>query len=308
MRSTCLWVLPFLVFGCGDDDASGDAGPGADASVDVGADSDIVDPPEFDGGPDVGRDSGTDGGVDAGPGGSAGCGMPSALPTGEWVGDTIEAGGMTRNYFVWLPEGYDPARPYPVVYQFHGCSDNPMRENNNVPVQRESGADAIHVRGRAVENCWDNSADGSGVAYFDAIVPHIESTFCADPERRFATGYSSGSFMTHQLACVRGDMLRGVALIAGGGGGGECVGNVAALLIHDENDPQVNIMAGRMGRDRLLARNGCGSDTTDVDPDPCVAYSGCGENPVVWCETMGMNHMRQDGLAAPAFWNFLSSL
>ena len=49
-------------------------------------------------------------------------------------------------------------------------------------------------------------------------------------------------------------------------------------------------------------------DATAVDPESCVAYSGCGENPVVWCETMGMQHMRQDRLAAPAFWNFLSSL
>jgi len=84
--------------------------------------------------------------------------------------------------------------------------------------------------------------------------------------------------------------------------------SAAQLLIHDQNDPTVAIMTGRMARDRLLARNGCGMDATAVDPESCVAYSGCGENPVVWCETMGMQHMRQDRLAAPAFWNFLSSL
>lgn len=307
MRSWTRWCsLCCFLFACSDDDAdfdggidAGDVGARFDAESDAGTDAGDM--------PDAAMDSGSsDAERDAGMTGSAGCGMASDLATEEWVPGTVEAGGMTREYWVWLPAGYDPSRPYPVVYQFHGCSDN--RESNNVPVQNESGADAIHVRGRAIERCWDNAPDGSGVAYFDAIVPRIESTFCADPERRFATGYSSGSFMSHRLACSRGDMLRGIAVIAGGGGGGECVGNVAALMIHDRGDPQVDVMAGRMARDRLLARNGCDMESTAVDPDPCVEYSGCGENPVVWCETMGMQHMRQDGLAAPAFWNFLSSL
>jgi len=28
----------------------------------------------------------------------------------------------------------------------------------------------------------------------------------------------------------------------------------------------------------------------------------------VWCQTSGQNHARQDGLAAPIFWDFLSTL
>jgi hypothetical protein len=28
----------------------------------------------------------------------------------------------------------------------------------------------------------------------------------------------------------------------------------------------------------------------------------------VWCQTAGQDHSRQDGLAAPIFWSFLSSL
>lgn len=247
--------------------------------------------------------------TDAGPtGGTAGCGRAAELATDEWVERTIDVAGTARTWFVHLPAGYDPSRAYPVVYQFHGCSDQPTRENNNVPVERESGADAIHVRGRAVDSCWDTSPDGPDVAFFDALVAEVEATWCADTSRRFATGYSSGSFMTHRLGCIRGDVLRAVASIAGGQAGRSCAGTVAALLIHDRDDTTVNISASEGTRDAYVLANGCDATRTATDPSPCEAYDGCDPGlPVVWCETSGMSHARQDGLAAPAFWGFLSS-
>jgi len=248
--------------------------------------------------------------TDAGSGGGTpGCGAAPAISTGEWVTSTLDVGGATRDWAVFLPAGYDPDRRYPVVYQFHGCSDGPVRENNNVPVQRESGADAIHVRGRAVDRCWDTSTDGPDMAFFDTMVATIEATYCADPGRRFATGYSSGSFMSHRLACVRGDVLRAVATIGGGQGGRGCSGTVAALIVHDRDDGTVNISASEGARDAHVERNACGSTRTSVDPSPCETYDSCTPGmPVTWCETMGMGHSRQDGFAAPAFWAFLSSL
>ena len=238
-----------------------------------------------------------------------GCGVVPGIPAGQWVERSLTVEGAARAYFVWLPDGYDPNHAYPVVYQFHGCSDN--RETNNVPVQSESGDAAIHVRGRAVDTCWDDAVDGSGVALFDAVVPAVEGDFCADSTRRFATGYSSGSFMVHRLACIRAHMLRGVATIAGGHGGSDCTGAVAALLIHDQDDTTVNISASEAARASHLERNGCDVDATRTPTDhpPCEAYAGCTAGlPVVWCQTAGMGHSRQDSLAAPAFWDFLSAL
>lgn len=297
------WVSYGLVAlatgGCGDDTQAAAGGGGTDAGGNgsgAGTSSDG-------GGP-------SDGGAGAGvPIGSEGCGIPLAETTGEWLPKTVDVGGTLREYFVYLPAGYDATQPYPVVYQFHGCSTSPDKENNNVPIQNESGADAIIVRGRAVGDCWENAPDGPDVAFFDALVATTEASYCADEERRFAAGYSSGSFMTHLLACVRGAELRGVASIAGGQTGSGCTGNVAALLIHDSDDGTVNISASIGARDQYLAANGCDATTTPFDPSPCVSYDGCDPGlPVVWCQTAGQDHSRQDELAAPAFWNFFSSL
>lgn len=269
------------------------------------------DPPAADAADD--GDGGGGGGVDA-PGvtpGTPGCGEPSAIATRTWVSMPIDLAGVPREYFVRLPDGYDPTRRYPIVYQLHGCSSSPNREANNVPVENASGDDAIHVRGRAAASCWDTAASGVDVAYFDAMRTEVEARWCVDPARRFATGYSSGAFMAHRLACLRGDLLRGVATIAGGQGGSSCAGPVAALLIHDENDSTVAIRASVQARDNHLARNGCATATapTPTAHPPCVAYSGCATGlPVVWCQTSGQDHARQDGLATPIFWDFLSTL
>jgi poly(3-hydroxybutyrate) depolymerase len=241
---------------------------------------------------------------------SAGCGMASTIPTGMWTKRTVDSGGP-RDLWVWTPASYDPATPYPIVYELHGCSSSPNREANNVPVERNIGDKAILVRGRAAANCWDTATNGPDVPYWLAIVEDVEGAFCVDTARRFLTGYSSGAFMTHRLACIHGDKLRGVATIAGGQAGNNCTGNVGALLIHDLNDGTVNISQSENARNNHLTRNACTSPpaSSPTANPPCVEYAGCAtDKPVVWCQTTGKNHDRQDGLAAPIFAAFIESL
>lgn len=242
---------------------------------------------------------------------SAGCGRAASGALGSFVSRSITVNGAAREYFVRLPTGYDSNRAYPVVYQFHGCSTAAARQDNNVPVHNASTTNAIIVRGRAAANCWDTATAGPDVPYVDAMIADAEQGFCADTSRRFATGYSSGSFMTHRLACIRGALFRGVATIAGGQSGSMCTGNVAALLIHDTNDGTVNISASIQARDNHVMRNRCNATAarTPISPMPCEQYTGCTAGlPVAWCQTSGQDHARQDALAAPAFWNFLNAL
>lgn len=241
---------------------------------------------------------------------SPGCGAPAGIASGAWQSRAITVGGAARSLQVWLPADYDPARAYPVIYELHGCSGSPQRETNNVPVEREVGSDAIAVRGRAASGCWDTALGGPDVPYFDAMLADVEAAFCVDTTRRFVTGYSSGAFMAHRVGCIRGAQLRGVATIAGGQGGSNCTGDVAALMIHDANDPIVPVSDSEDARASHLARNACTTPPTSAPtaPAPCATYAGCAaDRPVVWCETTGKAHDRQDALAAPAFWGFISA-
>ena len=295
MRTTLL-TLSLLVVVAGCDDGGSGSLDGSDGG----------------GGGDDGGNGDGGAGADGNTGpitGSAGCGTASSIATGAWVQRSINVNG-TRDLWVWLPANYDPARAYPVIYELHGCSTGPNRETNNVPVERQVGSDAIAVRGKAASNCWDTATTGPDVPYFDAMLQDVEGAFCVDTSRRFLTGYSSGSFMSHRLGCIRGANLRGIATIAGGQSGTSCTGNVAALLIHDLNDTTVNISASVQARDNHLTRNACTAppSSTPNNHPPCEDYAGCAAGKgVTWCQTTGMNHSRQDVLAAPIFWAFIQS-
>ena len=245
---------------------------------------------------------------------SGSCAPVTSDPTLTWVEKPINVSGTLRRYYEWLPQNYDANRHYQVFYEFHGCSSDADPQNNHPPTQTLSGTEAIHIRMRAAAECWDLSTSGVEYTYFDAVVATVENTLCTNPARRFATGYSSGAFMAHYLACWRGAKLRGVATIAGGYGPvppTNCTGNVAALLIQDDDDQTVEPWKTISARDDHIARDGCDPNaaTTPFDPAPCQQYSGCKPGyPVVWCETTGQDHSSQPNLSAPAFWHFLSTL
>jgi polyhydroxybutyrate depolymerase len=254
------------------------------------------------------------GGVAGGTGGSSGgapmksggCAMATTQMLDRWVESTVMVNGAGRPYSVYLPTGYDPMRAYPVVVLLHGCGSG----TNNLPMEDETGADAILIRGTgsAASTCWTTTADGADVAFFDAMVTDVKARFCTDTTRFFAVGYSSGSWLANQLGCIRVPTLRAIATVAGGNPGvRNCGGPIAQIFVHDEGDNSNGISGSESARDRLLTENGCDESIEPVaeDPSPCVRYQGCDPGyPVKWCATTGEGHNRQDNMAAPAFWNF----
>ena len=265
------------------------------------------------GAPGDGGASGASGGS-AGTGGastgSEGCEQPTDLATASWVETAVDVGGNMRPYSVWLPTGYDPARAYPVIFLLHGCGSG----TNNPPLQDATGGDAILVRGTGSDgSCWNTDANGPDIPYIDAMVADVKARFCANTSAFFAVGYSSGSWLASQLGCMRSDVFRGLATIAGGlPGVSNCKDTpIAHMFVHDLDDEDNIIEWNEPARDRLLSLNGCDMppSSTPVDPAPCESYQGCDPGyPVIWCATSGQEHARQDSLVVPAFWNFFQSL
>jgi polyhydroxybutyrate depolymerase len=233
-----------------------------------------------------------------------------------FVEHETQAGGFDRSYFVWLPAGYDPMRAYPLMIMGPGCGGN---GENAIPVQNETGADAIVVglnisAEAAGRDCFmTESAESPELAYFDAMWAEVSAAYCVDTARVFYGGFSSGSWLANLLGCARADVLRAQGNVAGGPSPiPECPGPVAAIMIHDENDGSNGIGGGEASRDRILEQNGCTGTNTmpwNVDYPECQLYIGCpAEYPVVWCPTSGQGHDPQNDFSAPAFWDFLMSL
>jgi polyhydroxybutyrate depolymerase len=358
LRSCLALALGALSFGCSVDDvdvgnpstAGGSAGTtsttsggssagatttgasGSAAQVGGSGDQSIV----ADGGGGGGGAGGAGGGTAGGAGGmtsaggagpaapSPGCGMAAGQALGSWVEQPkLSVNAKDRQWWIWLPTGYDPAKAYPVVFTFHGCGG----PDNYLPMQKVAGDKAILVRGTGItdDGCWQYGATGDDVKFFDAMLAELEAKRCVDQGRVFTTGYSSGSWLVNTLNCERGDKLRASGSVSGGVAvnTAKCPGSAtpanpaqpkefARIFLHDLDDTTNKFMGAGNDKElaRLIAANHC-MPTAPVpeDPAPCARYQGCDAGmPVIMCHTMGKMHDRQDTLATTAFWKLFSSL
>jgi polyhydroxybutyrate depolymerase len=269
---------------------------------------------------------------------SAGCGMPpnQALMTYVEYKETVTLPAGTnplwaaRDYFVWLPAGYDPTRAYTTVFLGPGCGGT---GKDVVPVQMASTSNAILIgldpdppaEGRPCFNT--ESPTTPEIPYFDETLKQVEANFCIDTSRIFIAGFSSGSWLADTLGCVRAGVIRGQGNAAGELQGGlTCSGQpIAAMMNHDMGDPSNSYQQDYDGaRAAILMRNGCSTTTMPYDPGIttndtdlmghpilCVQYQGCKPGyPLVWCPTTGYGHSDQtaSGLSTIGWWKFWEML
>ena len=142
--------------------------------------------------------------------------------------------GVTREYILKLPSGYDPANstPLPLIINFHGnggCAgafsqatyDGPsdltaLANNHNVIVAYPQGI--VRVKGAAE---WDPGAGGGSdlnnndVYFTQQLIAHINADHTIDATRIYATGYSNGGMMAYGLACSLGSQIAAVGIMSG---------------------------------------------------------------------------------------------
>jgi polyhydroxybutyrate depolymerase len=239
--------------------------------------------------------------------------MPASHALGSWFErPRLNVNNEDRQWWVWLPADYDPMRPYPVVFTLHGCGG----PNNFIPMQEETGNDAIVVRGTGADDgCWTYGGEGDDVKFFDAMLAALQAQYCMDSSRVFSMGYSSGGWMTNTLECTRGDKLRATGTMSGGRAGNatNCKGKFARATVHDLDDGTnpFDEQGASEELDRVLAQNHCNTSLPPImeAPAPCARYQGCDEGyPVIACRTEGEGHNRQDDLSMEVFWKLFSSL
>lgn len=125
---------------------------------------------------------------------------------------SIESNGLTVSYALYVPEGYDPAREYPLVMAFHGAGE---RGTNLVNIERhrlatawvEPAVQAKHpafVLAPQVPSGlrWTSDTDPDASAFVPIqlatldILAAVEAEFSIDPDRIYAVGLSLGGHAT----------------------------------------------------------------------------------------------------------------
>ncbi len=169
---------------------------------------------------------GTDGAVrDGAPGRDA------AVDGATTDGPSADGGSLLdgRPYELYVPTGYRPGTPTPVVLMLHGYSANATLQEVFFQLQPEAetaGFLYVRVNGTidGVGNHFWNATDAccnlghsqvDDVAYLRAVLDDVAARYTVDPKRVFVIGHSNGGFMAHRLACDLADRVAAIISFAG---------------------------------------------------------------------------------------------
>jgi polyhydroxybutyrate depolymerase len=274
---------------------SGEAGSGAAGSGVVIPDGSVAN----DSGPAVPPDAG---GLEPNQEPSTGCGMQPPPIT-----DTnITVGSSTARYLVDPAAGYDPNKPYPLVFSFRSANVRLEAFRRTLDLPGVVGADGIVVNVDCANSAvmWDLQRDPP---VFKALLAKLEASYCVDLRRVFVVGHETGAIFANVLACMNPGVLRGLGSLSGvEPQGGACSGGPAVWISQGTSD--MTRMLGRDNRDFWIQQNQCDATlSTPVQPAGCLEYTGCAiGGPVRYCEYAGNQDV--PSFAASAVWDFFKAL
>ena len=255
------------------------------------------------------------------PAGAAAAAAPGPGPTRASM-RTIDVDGKSRRYLLVEPASLDAAKQYPLILVFHGDGGDAEGFHQGFPFEKASGTDAILAYPDGIGYSWDleSTVDNRDVKFSAAIVEELAGRFSIDRTRLFATGYSSGGFLSNVIACQKNGMLRAIASNAGGApykqlqtwpnGYSKCPGQaaIAMLALHGESDHGVTLSSGRFSAEYWAYINGCKTDEMETTGyKECHVFRGCPTGKAVgFCPVPGLGHWVWDH-AAEASWTFFKT-
>ena len=278
---------------------------------------------------DAGAIESADSGTSNDAGASATCGLRAG--TRGLSSRSVTVNGATRTYLVYLPPSVDASKPVPFVFVFHGylmsgqkmydiTGYSKIADTDGIAVvfpDGESGPDSIlppwNVESSGETVCGAGqieNAAGDDFAFMDAMKADVLQDQCIDDAHVFATGFSMGGYLSHHIACHRGD-VRAVAPHSSGtiASLSACTtGHVPIIIFHGLSDPTIApgcddpssaAQAGYPASASLwAAKNGCRSTATAIPTNgngggsgTCLLYDGCpADGQVELCTFSGMTH------------------
>ncbi|HVP05329.1 MAG TPA: PHB depolymerase family esterase [Dehalococcoidia bacterium] len=146
--------------------------------------------------------------------------------------ETITVGSGQREYILHVPTGYAGASGTPLVFVVHplgvsGAVTNAFMEGYTGMSDEADTAGFIAVYPKALSwgpqgnFQWNYSLLGHAtgapddMAFFSALLDHLESALCVDTARVYSTGYSDGGYMSVRLGCSMSDRIAAIAPVAG---------------------------------------------------------------------------------------------
>lgn len=146
---------------------------------------------------------------------------------------TLEHRGLTREYRLRVPDGYDGQTPLPLLLAFHGGFGTSLQfelETRFSQLADTAGLFVVYPQAYGSTRSWNTGtccgwAYNNGVndiAFVDTLLDVLLSQYAIDANRIYSTGFSSGAMFTYALACNLPHRLAAVSPVGSSMIIGEC--------------------------------------------------------------------------------------
>jgi len=263
---------------------------------------------------------------------------------------SINVQGTNREFIMHLPQNFSTETQHPLILNFHGATVNgqiQMDYTNFNKLADEQSFVIIYptallgmIYGDSV-TLW-NTAPNGDVHFVEKLIDLAYNDFNIDLAKVYATGFSSGSFMSYSLACNLSNRIAAIATVSGPleiSVMNNCAMDYNVPIIHfhgtkDQNLPLEGVdnfaLSVQSTLDFFKNKYGCQNATDMILLDDLVQtdsstacyqiISGCGQNSEIqYYKIVNGGHTWPDALEAPhlgftnrdinankIIWNFFS--
>ncbi len=133
---------------------------------------------------------------------STGCGKPSLVAPGTSTHQTIFSGGISRSYLVHIPRKYRDTTAQALILNFHGHGSSALQQESRTGFYSLADTYDIIVAypqgvvGPDHQTGWNTgplrNPSTNDVLYVSDLLNHLQATWCINPRRIYAAGFSNG--------------------------------------------------------------------------------------------------------------------
>ena len=128
---------------------------------------------------------------------------------------SLQSGGKSRSYVLHVPSAYTGKTPTALIVDFHGHGGTGVTQSTDSPYPKVVDSEGVLMAFPTAIGDWNMGPccadDVDDIGFAKALVTEVEGLGCVDPKRVYATGFSMGGGMSHQLACHAADVFAAVA-------------------------------------------------------------------------------------------------
>ena len=244
---------------------------------------------------------------------------------------TIISSGQKREYLLYVPRGYDRAKPAPLVITLHtsmSWNSSAMAISQWNLVADENGFIVVYPDGTGFgPKSWEMTGSETpshmpDVIFISQLIDKLEASYNIDSKRIYANGMSNGGGMAFVLSCTLSDRIAAVGMVSAGldPGWDWCTDHrpVPVIAFHGTADP---VCPYNGGYSKLAGgtfpsvpgflanwsqRNRCGSSPVEsaVAADVTrLQYTNCADDAAVVLYTIkGEGHQWPGGKRVSAEW------